>query len=155
MDFSEKYLILLNAKTVFLSDLVVFLQQNLTSQIQYLQKLVADLQDKNTSVVNEVNENFRIERQQLESRIKELLLSKTDSEASLQLLREQHDQLKREKDLTDAETHAQIRDAKDLLLKRGEEMHRQKDEYEENSQSMQRQIVQIKSEFEKERALFD
>jgi hypothetical protein len=63
MDFSEKYLILLNAKTVFLSDLVVFLQQNLTSQIQYLQKLVADLQDKNTSVVNEVNENFRIERQ--------------------------------------------------------------------------------------------
>jgi hypothetical protein len=83
VDFSEKYLILLNAKCAFLNDLAYFIHQNMANENQNLNRLVTELQEKNTSAVNEARDNFRSEKMALDAKIKELTMGKTELEASL------------------------------------------------------------------------
>jgi hypothetical protein len=61
-DFSEKYLIFLNAKSSFLNDLVFFIHVNLENHNQNQAKILGDLQDRNSSSILEAKEGLRIEK---------------------------------------------------------------------------------------------
>ena len=113
VDFSEKFLIFLNAKSAFLNDLVYFLHQSMDKENQALSKQVKDLQERTQEREKEASDNFRLEKQALDSRIKELLLANTEAEASLTLLKEQHLQVKEQKEAAEGEALSQLKEAKE------------------------------------------
>ena len=61
-DFSEKFLIFLNAKSSFLNDLVFFVQVNLENYNNSQSKTLNDLQDRNSSSILEAKETLRLEK---------------------------------------------------------------------------------------------
>ena len=87
-EFSEKYLIFLNAKSSFLNDLVYFIHANLENENQSVNKILTEIKDRNHSSILEVKDGFRIEKQSMETKLKEAMLAKAEIEASLDLLKE-------------------------------------------------------------------
>lgn len=87
-EFSEKCLIFLNAKSTFLNDLVYFIHANLENENQSINKILTEIKDRNHSSILEVKESFRIEKQAMETKMKETMLAKAEIEASLDLLKE-------------------------------------------------------------------
>ena len=87
-EFSEKYLIFLNAKSTQLNDLVYFIHANLENENQSINKILTEIKDRNHSSTLEVKESFRIEKQAMETKMKESMLAKAEIEASLDLLKD-------------------------------------------------------------------
>ena len=104
-EFNEKALIFLNAKSSFLNDLVYFVHANLENENQSVNKILTEIKDRNHSSILEVKESFRIEKQAMETKLKETMLAKAEIEASLDLLKEQHEALKISKETEDRESH--------------------------------------------------
>ena len=104
-EFNEKCLIFLNAKSSFLNDLVYFVHANLENENQSVNKILTEIKDRNHSSISEVKESFRIEKQAMETKLKETMLAKAEIEASLDLLKEQHEALKISKETEDRESH--------------------------------------------------
>ena len=90
-----------------------------------------------------------MERQNLESQLKEALLKKAEHEASLELLKEQYEQIKAQKDQDDQRQSDQLRKIKESLQKKLEEMTLAKEQAEEKTQEINRSCIKDKSEFEK------
>ena len=154
-EYSEKHLIFLNAKSSFLNDLVYFIQGNLANEIESLSSILNEIKDRNHASLLEVKEGFRIESQTMETKLKETTLSKAETEAALELLKEQYAAIKAQKDQEEQSSHNSHKELKDQLHKKIEEQRRDKDEFDEKMQAMNRKNIKIESEFEKERALFE
>ena len=97
-DYSEKHLIFLNAKSSFLNDLVYFVHANLENENQSVNNMLNEIKDRNHSAILEAKEGFRIEKQAMESKLKETMLAKTETEAALELLKEQYAAMKSSKE---------------------------------------------------------
>ena len=93
-EYQEKYLIFLNGKSQFLNDLIYFIHANLETENQATSKILNELKDRNQSIVLEVKEQGRLEKQTLETKLKETVLSKSEIEAQYELLNEQFQALK-------------------------------------------------------------
>jgi ABC-type phosphate transport system auxiliary subunit len=81
-EFSEKFLIYLNAKSSFLNDLVYFVHGNMEQENHSITKSLNDLKDRNSSSIMEAKESLRLEKQSMESRLKDALQSKIESAAN-------------------------------------------------------------------------
>lgn len=103
----------------------------------------------------EAKEQYRLELQVVEARLKEALVAKAELEASNELLKEQYQGLKEKRDATEQEWQGKITELKNTLQKTLEEQRRDKEQFEEHKQSMNRSSIKAQSEFEKERALLD
>ena len=97
-EYSEKHLIFLNAKSSFLNDLVYFVHANLENENQSVNNMLNEIKDRNHSAILEAKEGFRIEKQAMESKLKETMLAKTETEAALELLKEQYEAMKSSKE---------------------------------------------------------
>lgn len=154
-DFSEKYLIFLNAKSSFLNDLVYFVHGNLESHNQSQSKTLSDLQDRNSSSILEAKEALRIEKQAVETKLKETALAKAEVDAALELLREQYQALKAQKEGEDALNDSTVRELKEAHQRKLEEQRGDKEDFDEKIQNLHRENVKARSGFEKERALME
>jgi len=93
-EYSEKCLIFLNAKSQFLNDLLYFVHANMENETQSTNKILTELQDRNHSSILEAKEGFRLEKQTMENKLKETLLSKAEIEANNEILKEKYEALK-------------------------------------------------------------
>jgi hypothetical protein len=154
-EFSEKYLIFLNAKSSFLNDLVYFVHGNLEQENLAISRELNDLKDRNGASILEAKEQVRLEKQAMETKLKEALQQKVESFATQELMKEKYETLKQQRDIEDEKNHASIRELKDALQKKVEQHMKEKDDFEEKLHQMQRNNVKSESEFEKERALME
>ena len=154
-EYVEKHLIFLNAKSSFLNDLVYFIQGNLGNEIESLTSILNEIKDRNHVSLLEVKEGFRIESQTMETKLKETTLAKAETEAALELLKEQYVAIKAQKEQEEQSSHHSHKELKDQLQKKIEEHRKDKDEFDDKIQAMNRKNIKVESEFEKERALFE
>ena len=91
----------------------------------------------------------------METKLKETMLQKAEIQASNELLKEQYETLKEKKDSESNEYQTTIADLKSQFQKKLEEQHKDKEEFDEQTQTMNRNNIKVQSEFEKERALLD
>ena len=61
-EFSEKFFIFYNAKSSFLNDLLYFVHNNLETENGSLNKILDEIKDKNNAALQEVKEQYRIEK---------------------------------------------------------------------------------------------
>lgn len=102
-EYPEKCLLFLNGKAQFLNDLLYFVHSNLENENQAVNKTLNELQDRNHSSILEAKEQLRLEKQAMETKLKETLLAKAELEASHELLKEQYQALKDKKDTSEQE----------------------------------------------------
>lgn len=100
-EFSDKFLVFLNLKCQFFNDLIYFVHGHLENENESVNKILNELKDRNQSSILETKETYRLERQTIETQLKEAMLAKAEAEASLELLREQYNSLKEQKDHED------------------------------------------------------
>ena len=89
----------------FLNELVYFIHANLENENQAVNKILTEIKDRNHSSILEAKESFRIEKQAMETKMKETMLAKAEIEASLELLSEKYEALRLSKDTEDRESH--------------------------------------------------
>ena len=89
-EYSEKHLIFLNAKSTFLTDVVYFVHGHQENENESLKQALNEIKDQNHAITLETKEQSRIEKQTLEDKLKETSLAKAESEAALDLLKEQY-----------------------------------------------------------------
>ena len=154
-EFGEKFLIFLNLKCQFFNDLIYFVHANLDNENQSINKILNELKDRNQSSILETKETFRLERQTIDTQLKEAMLAKTEGEASLELLREQYEALKDQKEEEDRHNQSALKAAKEQHQKKLDGQIRLKDEFEDKMQEMHRKNIQVESEFEKQKALLE
>lgn len=154
-EYQEKYLIFLNGKSQFLNDLIYFVHANLETENQATAKILNELKDRNQSIVLEVKEQGRLEKQALETKLKETVLSKAEIEAQYELLNEQFQALKQKKAKEDDESQLALTELKEKYQQLLEQKERDKEAYEDKIQEINRSNVKVSSEFEKEKALME
>lgn len=91
----------------------------------------------------------------MEDRFKQAMLEKAEFEAHYVVTKEQLDNLKRIKDEEEQGMKEQLAAFKEETYTQMEELRTQKDDYEDKLQTMQRHLISVESEFDKERALFE
>jgi chromosome segregation ATPase len=91
----------------------------------------------------------------METKLKETTLAKAETDAALELLKEQYAAIKAQKEQEEQSAHLSLKELKDQLQKRIEEHRKDKDEFDDKIQAMNRKNIKVESEFEKERALFE
>ena len=89
------------------------------------------MQDRNSSSILEAKEALRIEKQAVETKLKETALAKAEVDAALELLREQYQALKAQKEGEDALNDATVRDLKEAHQRKLEEQRGDKEDYDE------------------------
>lgn len=91
----------------------------------------------------------------METKLKETTLAKAETEAALELVKEQYAATKAQKEQAEQQSHLSHKELKDQLQKKIEEHRKDKDDFDEKMQEMNRKNMKVQSEFEKERALFE
>ena len=91
------------------------------SENQSTTKTLNDLKDSNSSSIQDAKESLRIEKQTMETKMKEALQKKIESFANQELLKEKYETLKQQKDQEDDKNHVSIRELKDQYQKKVEQ----------------------------------
>ena len=102
-----------------------------------------------------MREELRQERAKSDERHKTLLLEKSELEAAWQLAREQLETVKKAREEECEEMREEVRKARERAQISGERERESREEIEERMQDVQRSKLQLESEFEKQRALFE
>lgn len=139
--FSEKYVVFVDLKCQFFNDLIYFIHGNLENEIENVTKILNELKDRNQSSILETKESYRLEKQTLENRLKESNLARAEAEAALDLLQEQYNSLKDQKDNDDKHNKCSLKDIKEQYQKKIDEQTKQKEDYEEKMQEMHRKNI--------------
>ena len=102
-----------------------------------------------------MREELRQERAKSDERHKTLLLEKSELEAAWHMAKEQLENVKKARDEECEEMREEVRKARERAQVSGDRERESREEVEEKMQEVQRSKLQLESEFEKQRALFE
>lgn len=131
IDFTDKYLLLSEAKAHFLFDILFQVSKKVESESELQRQLDVQTRERLEVQLREAKEESRNERQRLEDRLRQVMLEKSEMDANCSFAKEQYESLKAQKEEEDREYKDLIRQLKDQVSTYGDEQRTQKDEFEE------------------------